>query len=195
MLEFLYRGNYTVPPDTDPDMHRDEMELPDITQGRFRPHFMNPELDADPELGFDFDEQGLGANEPTRRKRLYWHLHANAIGDYYDVQGLCELARSKVKEEFEDNWSSEGFFYLLMETCPTRKTGDAEFYRLLGHLAAENQGDLVQLQDQGELDMPAAFFMSFISSSIERVRVLEGRKREPVQSKSKPYRLPRSRRW
>lgn len=128
----------------------------------------------------DYVEEGLEENEPTQRKRLCWHLHANAIGDYYDVQGLCDLARSKVKEEFEDNWSSEDFFYLLTETCPTRKTGDIEFYRLLGHLAAQNQGDLVQLQDLGELDMPAAFFMSFISSSIERERVrFRARSRPP----------------
>lgn len=47
MLEFLYRRNYTVPPDTDPDTHREEMELPDITQGKFRPHFIDSELDTD----------------------------------------------------------------------------------------------------------------------------------------------------
>lgn len=130
--------------------------------------------DIDPEEIFNSEVEG--SYEPTtRQQRLCWHLNANAIGDYYDIQGLCDLARSKVKKEFEVGWSSEVFIYLLVKACPIRKTGDIEFYRLLGHLAAEHQEDLVQFRDLAELDMPAAFFMSFISSSIERVQLLEER--------------------
>lgn len=109
---------------------------------------------------------------PTAKQRLCWHLNANSIGDYYDIQGLCDLARSRVKKELEASWSSEHFFHLL-EACTIRKTGDIEFYRLLGHIAAEHQEDLVGVEELGELDMPPAFFMSFISSSIERVRLLQ----------------------
>jgi hypothetical protein len=113
-------------------------------------------------------------------------LNANAIGDYYDVQALCELARSKVKKELEANWSSEEFLHLLAEACTTRKTGDIEFFRLLGYTAAQHQEDLVRLEELKELDIPPAFFMRFVSSSIERVQSLEKKIRDQAMKINRP---------
>lgn len=106
-------------------------------------------------------------------QRLCCHLNVNAIGDYYDIQALCTLARSKVQKELEEHWLAGNFLQLLRETCTTRKTGDTEFHRLLGNIAAENLQDLDQLQELGDLDMPAAFSMSCILSTVERVYSLE----------------------
>jgi hypothetical protein len=110
---------------------------------------------------------------PNLKQRLFWHLNANAIGDYYDIQPLCDLARSKIKNEFEGTWCSVAFLYLLEEACANRKTGDDEFFRLLGHIAAYHQEDLARFDELKELDIPLAFFMRFVSSSVERVRKLE----------------------
>lgn len=109
------------------------------------------------------------------KQRLSLHLCANAIGDYYDIQPLCRLARVKVKREFEERWHSENFAHLLRETCQTRKTGDVEFHRLLGLIATEHLEDVAWLQELSmeDLDMPPAVTMSFFGSSISRVRHLE----------------------
>lgn len=76
-------------------------------------------------------------------------------------------------EELEYDWSADDFLHLLTVACTTRKTGDIEFHRLLGKIAAEHLDDLDGLQDLDDLDMPAAVSMTLVVSSIERVRLLE----------------------
>lgn len=110
---------------------------------------------------------------PTRQERLCSHLHANAIGDYYDIQPLCILARSKVMTEFEEEWSADDFLHLLTEVCTARKTGDIEFHRLLGQIGADHLHLLARLEELEGLDMPAALAMSFVVSCIDRVRSLQ----------------------
>ncbi|KKY39057.1 putative btb poz domain protein [Diaporthe ampelina] len=147
MLEFLYCGDYSMAQNTNPTGENAGQAM-------------------------DFDKLFDNIAVPARQ-RLCCHLNANAIGDYYDIQPLCKLARSQVKRELEENWSPDDFLHLLTEISTTRKTGDIEFYRLLGKIAAEHLADLSRLRELDDLDMPAAVSMSCILSTIERVRSLE----------------------
>lgn len=114
------------------------------------------------------------------KQRLSTHLYANAIGDYYDIQPLCTLARSKVKREFEEHWHLDNFTHLLRETCQTRKTGDIEFHRLLGHIAVEHPDDSAWLEavEAEGLDIPLSVTTSFVGSCIDRVRHLDRKLRD-----------------
>lgn len=114
-----------------------------------------------------------GVAAPTKQERLCWHLHVNAIGDYYDIQPLCRLARSNVMRELGEDWSADDFMHLLIETCTTRNTGDIEFHRLLGRIGADHLDDLARLQEMEDLDMPAAVSVSFAASCMGRVRYLQ----------------------
>lgn len=118
----------------------------------------------------------------TKKDVLCCHLNANAIGDYYDIQPLCMLARSKVQSVVETDWSPDDFLHLLTEACTTRKTGDIEFHRLLGQIISKHLEDLTGLQDLNALDIPADIATSVVVSSVERVRSLEMKVRYQANS-------------
>lgn len=118
-------------------------------------------------------EFGSKAAAVTKKYVLCWHLKANAIGDYYDIEPLCMLSRSKVKSAVETDWSPDDFLHLHKEVCTIRKTGDIEFHRLLGQIISKHLEDLTGLQDLDALDMPADIATSVVVSSVERVRSLE----------------------
>ncbi|KAI3392590.1 hypothetical protein diail_5464 [Diaporthe ilicicola] len=161
MLEYLYSGDYSV-----------------SSQAQSRSHSPGIEQDTDLQSHEQYS-QPLEDDQPSSlvvistKDILRWHLHANAIGDYYDIQPLCRLARAKFENEVEENWSADDFLALLRETCTTRRTGDVGFHRLLGHTAAKHLEDLNGLQDLEDLDMPVAIAASLLVLSAKRVRSLE----------------------
>lgn len=113
---------------------------------------------------------------------LCWNLNANTIVDYYGIELLCMLARSKVQSAVETDWSPDDFLHLLTEVCTTRKTGDIEFHRLLGQMISKHLEDLTGLQDLDALDMPSNIATSVVVSSVERVRSLEMKVRYQVNT-------------
>lgn len=127
-------------------------------------------------------ELDSNATAVTKKDVLCWHLNANAIGDYYDIEPLCLLARSKVQSAVEADWSPDDFLHLLKKTCTTRKTGDIEFHRLLGQIISKHLEDLTGLQDLDALDMPADIATSVVVSSAERVRSLQMKVRYQVNA-------------
>ncbi|POS77583.1 hypothetical protein DHEL01_v204021 [Diaporthe helianthi] len=110
----------------------------------------------------------------TTKDILGWHLRANAIGDYYDIEPLCAPSRSKLGIEVSRNWSAVDFMQLLTEACTTRKTGDPEFYRLLGPTMGDHMEDLAGLHGLDDLELPGAMLTSMVASSLMRVRSLRG---------------------
>lgn len=124
------------------------------------------------------DSDEFVSRKPTITKKdvLCLHLGANAIGDYYDIQPLCSLARSKLEVAVEEDWVPDNLLHLLTQACTTRKTGDVAFHRLLGQIMArhlEDLGDLARLQDLHGIDMPSVLFTSIFVFSMERFRPLE----------------------
>lgn len=104
---------------------------------------------------------------------LRCHLRANAIGDYYDIQPLCALSRSKLKSDVKRNWSPVKFLHLVMEACSTRKTGDLNFHRNLGQVMGDHLEDLAEIQALDVLDIPGALLTSIFAGSVERMRSLQ----------------------
>ncbi|KAK7718094.1 hypothetical protein SLS63_010577 [Diaporthe eres] len=167
MLEFLYCGDYSVTPS-----HNESK-------------YLDPRLDVSAQAGENGDEvsrmnEFFDSVAAVTKQRLSTHLYANAIGDYYDIQPLCTLARSKVKREFEEHWHLDNFTHLLRETCQTRKTGDIEFHRLLGQIAVEHPDDSAWLEavEAEGLDIPLSVTTSFVGSCIDRVRHLDRKLRD-----------------
>ncbi|KAG8156586.1 hypothetical protein KVR01_013537 [Diaporthe batatas] len=98
----------------------------------------------------------------TKKDILGWHLRANAIGDYYDIQPLCTLSCSKLRIEVNRNWSPPDFIHLLTEACTTRKTGDLKFHRLFG----EKMGNHLE-------DLPGIMLRSIVASSLGRMESMQ----------------------
>lgn len=104
---------------------------------------------------------------------LRCHLSVNAIGDYYDIQPLCELSRSKLKTAVNGCWSALDFLHLLTAACTTRKTGDPKFHQLIGHIIGEHLEHLAGVQGFDVLEVPGAVLTSIIASSSERLSSLQ----------------------
>lgn len=126
--------------------------------------------------------KSVDGSAATKKEILCSHLNANSIGDYYDIQPLCRLARNKVKSALETPWYPDDFLHLLTTACTTRKTGDDRFHWQLGHIAAQHLEDLAGFQDLDGLDLPAAVAMSVVVSSVERIQSLENKVRDQAMA-------------
>ncbi|KAK2611669.1 hypothetical protein N8I77_004999 [Diaporthe amygdali] len=126
--------------------------------------------------------KSVDGSAATKKEILCSHLNANSIGDCYDIQPLCRLARNKVKSALETPWSPDDFLHLLTTACTTRKTGDDRFHWQLGHIAAQHLEDLAGFQDLDGLDLPAAVAMSVVVSSVERIQSLENKVRDQAMA-------------
>lgn len=109
----------------------------------------------------------------TKDESLCRHLHVNAIADYYGIQPLCRLTVSKFSRELQCGWSIETFLHFLSHSGTDRDTGDVEFYRMLGRVAADHPHDLLQLQHRKGVEFPDAVAKSCLESLARQVQSLK----------------------
>lgn len=182
MLEFLYSGNYIVPSHPDSSSHDAKRAEDAGLQGKPKPQSTSNEVeshgisDARDTQPFEDDKPLEGDTAISTKDILCCHLKADAIGDYYDIQPLCSHSRSKLQSAVEENWSADDFLHLLTVTCTTRKTGDADFHRLLGHLMAGHLEEVIGMQNLEDLDMPPAIAINALVTCAERMRIMTSRR-------------------
>lgn len=113
------------------------------------------------------------SNTLTTRESLCRHLRVNAIADYYKIQPLCGLTVSRFGRELQRGWSMETFLHLLARSQTDRGTGDIEFFRMLGDVAADYPEDLMKLEELKGLEIPDAVAKSGLQSLAQQVQSLK----------------------
>lgn len=78
------------------------------------------------------------------------------------------------------------FLHLLAQSRTDRGTGDVEFYRMLGRVAADHPEDLLKLQELKGLDLPDVVAKSGLESLAQQVVSL--RKYKPLPPRRMPPR-------
>ncbi|KAI0536336.1 hypothetical protein GGR58DRAFT_514651 [Xylaria digitata] len=132
LIEFMYTGNYQLSPDR-------ALEL--LSSGMSRDSAVDfatdlPKLD-DPSNGKDELWNPYNVHEG-----LACHARMDSIASYYDIPALSALARTKVDDILEHEWSADAFCGLIQESLDS--TSDQEYYQMLAEKAVNHADELVE---------------------------------------------------
>ncbi|KAI9895995.1 hypothetical protein N3K66_009064 [Trichothecium roseum] len=108
-------------------------------------------------------------NISTPVENLAQHIRANAIADYYDIDGLAELSRKKVQYACQHSWNPESFLYATKEALVL--TGDKSLHEVMALAAAQNLQELTKFDHLAELI--TEFGVQVLRKRIEKAEVVE----------------------
>lgn len=109
-------------------------------------------------------------NPKSTREILGTHMHANAIGDYYNISSLCSFSRSMVDWHFQNAWSAADFVDVSREDLPL--TGDKDMQDIFASVAAKHIEELVATKDFMELDTFNLFTSKLTRDCAQRIAIL-----------------------
>lgn len=129
--------------------------------------------------GLDHEAETVSSTHPnlttTTKVPREWmqHLLVNAIGDYYDIDPLCQLASSTIAARLKRaSWSVDEFIAFL--TPAFRRTGDAGLHKLLGYTAAQHMDEVVENKAFNDLEeVSSAFTTAALRHCAHRFKALQ----------------------
>ncbi|KAI0470713.1 hypothetical protein GGR56DRAFT_660194 [Xylariaceae sp. FL0804] len=160
MIEFMYTGDYHYQADDNTDTAEEQKE--GFIQG------------APCIITFRGSTERVTKDEPCqdlKQAEALSHIRVSAIGDYYNVPGLCHLASAKFQQTFKSDWSANSFAGLIDE-APSDMV-DKSMHEAMGSVVAQHLEELVNHDTFNDLELPKALMHSILNGCAQRLRTAD----------------------
>lgn len=155
LVQFMYTGDYDIPEDnpTAADAAGEPVSFLDGSPA----YPANPSTDEG--NGTEIPPPTSPTPEPSAVPLLLGHIQANAIGDYYQVDGLVSLANNKIKQLLQNHSDDESLVASLPAAVEEaiELTGNKELFGILAEAAAVNISALLDMESFRSLSVMSDF--------------------------------------
>jgi hypothetical protein len=125
---------------------------------------------------WDYDDPDHGGDNPEEdaMAMLLGHIRVNAIGDYFQVDGLVSLSNSKLKELLHYNGEVEAWIMNFPAAIgeAAESTGDKALLELLAEASTANISQLLTMEEFRRLPVMSDFVVHLLQASIRRNQAL-----------------------
>jgi hypothetical protein len=124
---------------------------------------------------WDYDDPDHGGDSPEEdaMAMLLGHIRVNAIGDYFQVDGLVSLSNSKLKELLHYNGEVEAWIMNLPAAIgeAAESTGDKALLELLAEASTANISQLLAMEEFRRLPVMSDFVVHLLKPAFEGTRL------------------------
>ncbi|KAI5927026.1 hypothetical protein F4810DRAFT_706982 [Camillea tinctor] len=167
MVRFLYTGDYEVP-------LAEQIEIPPQSSGS-QPLSVDGGDGApkDANTNTTLPQDSSSPNQDSAAKdnylpSLYFHVQMNSIADYYEIRALSKSSRTRIHDHFISKWSARDFTEVVKKA--SEFTGDKQFFKMIGSLAATHIEELGKSADFVALVLPDSMTAEIISVCGQRLQ-------------------------